>query len=246
MNLSRAIILALSQMLEARFRKVMIKAILLSAVTFAILYWAVTAAIGTFVMTDWDWLNWIVSWAISIGLGILPFMLFPLAAQAFAGLYLDDIAEAVEHRHYSGDPPGKPLPLDRALIDSLVFTLRAIFINLLALPAYLVGLLFPPIAIMLYYGLNGYLLSREYFEQIAVRYESAASVAALRKRYFAQTMLGGMLIAFTLTVPVINLAVPVFAAAMMTHMYKRLRRDENARQGLPDNPAEPARQSVSE
>ena len=57
------------------------------------------------------------------GLGVLLglALLFPAVASAFIGLFLDDIADAVERQHYPADPPGRALAAGRPWSDRCVF-----------------------------------------------------------------------------------------------------------------------------
>ena len=96
-------------------------------------------------------------------------------------------------------------------------------LNLLVMPIYLIFIfLIPPVSLLLYYGMNGHLLSREYFELVAMRHHPRGEVRALRKGHGRQLLLAGLAIAFMLTIPIVNLLAPIIATAMMVHIYKHL------------------------
>jgi CysZ protein len=95
-------------------------------------------------------------------------------------------------------------------------------LNILALPLYFV----PIINVFVFYLLNGYLLGREYFELVAARRFDAAGTRRLRRKFRGRVMLAGVVIAFLLTVPIVNLVTPVVATGFMLHVFERLRRRE--------------------
>ena len=139
--------------------------------------------------------------------------MFPALATLFIGLFLDDVAEAVEQRHYPGDQPGRALPMGVAFAVTLRFTLLVIVLNILVLPLYVVVIWFPPINMLIFYSLNGYLLGREYFELVARRHAPEPDVATLRKSNGMRVFLPGVVITFLLTIPFVNLLAPMVATA---------------------------------
>jgi uncharacterized protein involved in cysteine biosynthesis len=137
---------------------------------------------------------------------------------------LDPIAEAVERRHYPGLPPARHQPNGEAIRGALVFTAVTLVINLLALPFYLALLFLPPMNLVLFYLINGYLLGREYFELVAVRRLDIRGATKLRKHFRLRVILAGAVIAFMLTIPLVNLFTPILATAFMLHIFEDLRR----------------------
>jgi CysZ protein len=92
---------------------------------------------------------------------------------------------------------------------------------LLALVLYVV---FTPLAPILFWVVNGVLLGREYAQLVALRRSDAAGAAAFRKRHRPTIFAAGVLMAVPLTIPVVNLLVPILGAATFTHLYHRLTR----------------------
>jgi len=68
------------------------------------------------------------------------------------------------------------------------------------------------------------LLGREYFQMVAMRRLGRAGADALRKKHRLQIWLAGFLMAVPLSVPFVNLFIPVLGAATFTHMFHRLNR----------------------
>jgi CysZ protein len=97
--------------------------------------------------------------------------------------------------------------------------LLGIAINLLALPLYL---LLPGLNIVLFYGLNGWLLGREYFEMVALRRLDERELRAAWRAHWPRLLVGGVVIAVLLTVPLVNLAAPLIAAIFMLHLFENL------------------------
>ena len=97
-------------------------------------------------------------------------------------------------------------------------------LNLICAPLYLALLLLPPLGLLLFYAVNGYLLGREYFELVAERRLRPDRAAALRRAHRFRLPVYGAGIAFALTVPIVNLAVPVLATAFMVHVVEAWRR----------------------
>ena len=77
---------------------------------------------------------------------------------------------------------------------------------------------------MLFWGLNGFLLGREYFTLVAMRRLGPAGAKALRSRHAGRVWLAGTLMAIPLSIPLVNLLVPVLGAASFTHLFHRLNR----------------------
>jgi len=155
-------------------------------------------------------------------LGLSAFLMFPVAAM-FVSLFLDRIVAAVEARHYPDLQPVRPVGLGEALRAGLWFTFIVVAVNLVALVFYLIS---GPLAPFIFWAVNGFLFGREYFELVAQRRLEPAENRRLRRRHFFQIWLSGSLMAVSLSVPVVNLIVPVIGIATYTHMFHRLwRRD---------------------
>jgi uncharacterized protein involved in cysteine biosynthesis len=156
--------------------------------------------------------------AVLLMLVLSVFLMVPVAA-AFSGLFLDTVAQAVEDRHYPALPPARPLPLADTIIGSLNFFGLVVFLNLLALIGYFFA---GPLAPVLFWVVNGYLLGREYFSLAAERRLPRDQARALRRANGGRVWLAGILMAAPLSIPLVNLLVPVLGAATFTHLFHRL------------------------
>jgi CysZ protein len=110
--------------------------------------------------------------------------------------------------------------MGEALWAALRFTAVVVVVNL----GVLLLVLLPGINVTAFFVANAYLLGREYFEAVAIRFLPREAVAELRNRYAAQLFVAGLLIALVLAIPVVNLLTPLFATAFMVHVFKALGR----------------------
>ncbi|MEO1490758.1 MAG: EI24 domain-containing protein [Pseudomonadota bacterium] len=151
------------------------------------------------------------------------FLMIPVAAM-FVGFFLDEVADVVEARHYPNQPEPRRGTFLSDVGAAVRFTGTVILVNLLALIPILIFLvIFPPFAAAIAYGINGYLLGREYFELVAARHVPVTEAAALRRKNWGKVWFAGVLMAVPLTIPIMNLIVPVLGVATITHQYHRLR-----------------------
>ena len=103
-----------------------------------------------------------------------------------------------------------------SLIDSLNFLGLLLAANVLALVFYVFS---GPFAPLLFWGLNGWLLGREYFTLVAMRRVGRAAAKTLRGHHAGRIWLAGTLMAAPLSIPLVNLAVPVLGVATFTHLF---------------------------
>ncbi|MDF1732150.1 MAG: EI24 domain-containing protein [Minwuia sp.] len=217
---------------DPALRRIFWRTLLLALVAYAIAGGLAWLVVDYFLNFDVSWLpDFVVSWLrgfleASVMLGVIGLMwaIFPAVFTGLSSIFLDEAALAVEKRHYPMDAPGKEPAFWPSMRRTLQFTLLVVFINILLMPLYLLGLFLPPLNLILYYGVNGYFLGREYFELVGYRHLDEGAVFTTRRRNSTVCMLAGALIAFALTIPFLNLLVPVAAAAMMVHVYKELGR----------------------
>jgi CysZ protein len=224
---------ALSQMFSQPFRAVLLKSIGLALVLIVIigiglhhlLAWVADAGEGFAEQTlgpnahgPLAVLAFILSIAAGLGILVGSVFLMPAVTALVASFFVDDIALAVERSRYPGEPEGKPLPLGRAAIEGVRTALLAIVIYLVALPF----LLFAGFGAFIFFFCTAYILGREYFELAALRYRGVAETRALRKQHSGTVFIAGMFIAAFVSIPVLNLATPLFGMAFMVHLHKRL------------------------
>jgi uncharacterized protein involved in cysteine biosynthesis len=82
--------------------------------------------------------------------------------------------------------------------------------------------LLPFLALPIFFGLNGYLLGREYFQIAAMRRIGRENAKELRRKHSGKIWLAGCLMALPLSIPLVNLVIPILGAATFTHLFHRL------------------------
>ena len=165
-----------------------------------------------------DAIAWLLSIAAGLGIIVGGVFLMPAVTAIVASFFADRIADEVERRHYPADPPGKALPLLLAIWEGLKTALLAMAIYLCAAPLILLA----GFGAVIFFLATAYILGREYFELAAMRFRPPAEARALRKRNAMTVYVGGLFIAAFVSIPIVNLATPVFAMAFMVHVHKRL------------------------
>ena len=158
-----------------------------------------------------------LSWFLVIALSLI---LFPSVMLIIIPLFLEDIARAVEAKHYPELEPGREPPLAETIVGSISFVGVTLLVNIIALPLYFI----PVVNLFLFYLINGYLLGREYFEMVAQRRYPLAEAKVFRKKNRGRVMISGFLLAFLLTIPILNIVMPIWATAFMLHRFERARR----------------------
>jgi len=165
------------------------------------------------------WVDNALTWAgIPLMLVLSMFLMVPVAS-AFIGIFLERVADAVEDRHYPGLLPAREVGVLEGLVDALKFLGVLIAVNAVALIAYIA---FTPIAPVLFWVVNGVLLGREFGQMVALRRTDAAGAATFRKKNRITLFAAGVLMTVPLTIPVLNILVPILGAATFTHLYHML------------------------
>ena len=228
-----AAIKALAQMFTPALRHVLIKAVGLALILIVIIGILLQRLLSALAAHGADWAEqtsgfaphaaWsALAWVLSImaGLGIITGALFlmPTIAAFIGTFFVDETAEAVEREYYPAEPLGRALPLFRALIEGIKIALLTLIVYFFALPF----IFFAGLGVIILFLANGYLLGREYFELAAMRFRPPDEAKAMRKANAAYVFLCGMVIAVFVSIPVVNLATPIFAMAFMVHVHKRM------------------------
>ncbi|WP_264210431.1 EI24 domain-containing protein [Leisingera thetidis] len=219
----------LGQTGDPRFRKVLFLGL---GLTVALL---ITAYAGFLMLIQWlvgpeatlpllgevTWLDDLLSIGSLFFMLVLSVFLMVPVASAITSMFLEEVAQAVEDKHYPALPPAAKVPFWDAVRDTVNFLGLLIAANILALFLYV---LFPPAALFIFWGLNGFLLGREYFTLAAARRVGTAEAKKLRRRHAGTIWAAGTLMAMPLSVPLVNLVIPILGAATFTHLYHALAR----------------------
>ncbi len=224
---------ALGQMLSPPMRSILWRSIGLALVLITVLAialqrllsWLATsgenwaeAALGPAAHTPLYALSWIVSVAAGLGIVFGGILLMPAITSLVASFFVDEIADHVEREYYPGERPGAALPFGLAMQEGIKFALLSILVYLVALPFVFVA----GIGFLAFFIATAWLLGRVYFELAAMRFRPPEEAKAMRRDNAATIFTAGLIIAAFVSVPIVNLATPLFGMALMVHMHKLL------------------------
>jgi uncharacterized protein involved in cysteine biosynthesis len=211
-SLLHALSLAFGQLSDPRIKKVIGISVAIAAAVFIGIYVAADYAFSTFLNVD----GWMGAALSGFGTFVFAWFTFPIVTATTAAFFADEVIDAVMARHY----PGQTLPYKVSILETVFDGVKlasiAILANIVTLPL----LFFPPVYAVVAYGLNGYLLGREYYEMPAFRRLARAEAKALFQRHRGRFVFTGVAIAFLGTIPILNLIVPVIGIAFMVHMFE--------------------------
>lgn len=222
---------AVTQLGDPRFLRVLGLGIALTVALLVACYAGLLALVDVFdpgpltlpVIGPVTWIGDLLGWGSLFLMLFFSMVLMVPVASAITSLFLDDVAQAVEDVYYPALPPVSRVSFAEGLRDTLAFLALLIGANLAALGLYV---WLPFASPFIFYGMNGFLLGREYFQIAAMRREGRAGARAMRARYRAEIWVAGCLMAVPLSIPLVNLLIPLLGAATFTHLYHRLAGNE--------------------
>nr|WP_068299544.1 EI24 domain-containing protein [Pararhodobacter sp. CCB-MM2] len=224
-----SIFAALGQFDDPRFRRVVLMglglSVLLLVALYVVLVWLIFWLVPDSVSLPW--LGEVGGIDTALSLASIPlmlvlsvFLMVPVAS-GFTGLFLDQVADAVEARHYPMLPPAEGAPFLSQLADALRYMALLIALNLVGL---LIVIFTAGTGLVVFWVINGFLLSREYFTAVALRRMAPDEAHRMRRANTGTLWIAGVLFAIPLSIPVVNLFVPVLGTAAFTHLFHRLAR----------------------
>ena len=160
------------------------------------------------------WLGYLTmagSLAASVVVIVLAVALSPAISMVVGGVLFDYAASRVEKK--IGAPQARNVPLGEGVWNGVRIALPALILNLIAIPFYFI----PGVNAVVFYGLNGFLMGREYSTITAARHMSYRDAIALRKRH------GGAVFLVGLACSVIPFLAPLVGASAMTRLMQSLR-----------------------
>ena len=218
---------ALGQLPDGRFQRVLWLGLGLTIALLILIYAVLLGLINGFmadsvtlpIIGEVTWLGEFLSWGSFALVFFSSFFLMVPVASAITSLFLEDVAAAVEEKHYAHLPAVSNSTFSEGLKDTVNFMGILVAANLLAIFIYV---LIPPAAIFIFYALNGFLLGREYFQVSAMRRLGRAGAKDLWRKNIPAVWAAGCLMAVPLSVPLVNLVIPILGAATFTHLFHRL------------------------
>jgi CysZ protein len=228
-----AAVKALSQILSPPMRSILWRSIGLALVLIAVLAiglqrllsgfatygegWA-EAMLGPGSHTPLNVLSWIVSIAAGLGVVLGAIFLMPAITSFVASFFVDDVADLVEREHYPSERPGAALPIGLATSEGVRTALLTMLVYLIALPFVIAA----GAGFIIFFVATAWLLGKQYFELAAMRFRPPPEARLMRKDNAVTIFTAGLIIAAFVSIPIINLATPLFGMAFMVHMHKLL------------------------
>ena len=228
-----AAVKALSQMMSPPMRSILWRSIGVALVLIVVLAiglqrllsWFAThgegwaeAMLGPGAHTPLNVVAWILSIAAGLGIVLGGILLMPAITSLVASIFVDEIADHVEHEYYPAERPGIALPLTLSVTEGIKTALLTILVYLIALPfVFLAGAGF-----LVFFIATAWLLGKQYFELAAMRFRPPAEARLMRRDNAATIFIAGLIIAAFVSIPIVNLATPLFGMALMVHLHKQL------------------------
>lgn len=207
--------------LPALFKTIALCAVLNLALI-AVLLMASNYVLYTTQIFDAKRLEWLGDAAGTVISVMLAWLLFPVFQTFLMGFFDESLAAKVEARGYPNLTPPAERPFYADLNHDLAFGARAVLLNVLALPLYLI----PLVQFFVYLGLNGYLFGNQFFEMAAGRHIGKKQARELRGKHRMQVFLGGIFITLMSATPFLNLLAPFWGSSVMVHLYQRIRTEQ--------------------
>jgi uncharacterized protein involved in cysteine biosynthesis len=169
---------------------------------------------------DQSWLGALINiGGVLFTIALSIWLMVPVTS-AIIALFLDEVAQAVEARHY----PHLPKQTATKLQDQILVGIRFLGILLLAnIGALILSMIVPLLAPFVFWATNGYLMGREYFQMAAMRRLPRAQAQELYQRHQGSIWTAGILMAIPMSIPLVGLFIPILGAATFTHQFERLR-----------------------
>ena len=227
----RALLLSLGQLFDGRFLRVFgIASVLTILLSFLIAIGAGWGLAYGFNLIDagglphwlqgaWGWLDRIAAFIGGASLLVGLMFLFPAVATAVMSLFLDDIVDAVEARHYPKARAPRSIGMVQGAWMGIASGVRLMLVNLLLAPLYLILLVTGVGPFVLYLLVNGYLLGRDTLQMVTVRHLESGAERSWRKTHRSEQFMLGVLVSLLFLLPVANLFAPLLGAAMATHLF---------------------------
>ena len=221
--LIRVFLIAVSQLANKSLRRVLWMGLVGSAAIFMLLVFVISLFLfGTDIFVFHGFLgllNPILEFFTDLfGVALVLFLsclLFPSVVYLIVSFFSEDVALAVETELYPYLPEPRKQGKREFIEVTIKFVAISLVLNIFVIPVYVV--LFP-VSPFVFYALNGYLMGREYFELVALRRVNSAEAQFLRRAFRGQLFLAGTVIAFMMTIPIVNLITPVVSVAAMVNL----------------------------
>lgn len=167
---------------------------------------------------SWGWVDKVLDYVLNAGAVVIAWFLFPIVTPLIASFFVDKVASEIEKKDYQGLLNRTSHKLSSTLVEALNFTFIMLILNIICLPFYLI----PILGLVVYYLLNSYLISREFFDMAAGCYLSHVEVKKMRRSHRWLIVGFGVLMVLISNIPILNLFAPIISITLMVHLFFRL------------------------
>lgn len=211
---------AFAQLPRPEMRGPLVRSVAWACLVFLLLWWGLAVLIHHQLAAGGRWVEILAGVLGTFAAPVLTWLLFPSVVLMILGFYSEAIIRAVERRYYPNlATPSKSRQVAH-LWSGVRLALIGLVLNIVALPFYL---LFPGLNLVLFLGLNGYLLGREYFDVVALRRVDWRVAQRLWREHRVTFILSGVVVAGLFALPFVNLVAPIIGLAAAVHLVERLR-----------------------
>ena len=140
-------------------------------------------------------------------------------ASAITSLFLDEVAQAVEDKHYPHLPQVRSVPFGEAMRDTENFLDVLVGANFLALFLYVLFFIRGTVNLL---DAERFLIGPRNFTLAAMRRVGRSQAKVMRKQHRGTIWMAKTLMAIPLSIPFLNLTIPILGAATFTHLYHRI------------------------
>ncbi len=199
------------------FLTMLLLPIVVTAIAFGVFFLAVGYALTATALVSTGWLDTVIDWVAGLGTLVLAWFLFPALLPLVASIFQEQMAGRIETQEYGLQEPSA-LPVSQEVVAGAKFAGYSLFLNVIILPLYLI----PPLIPVIYYGLNSYLLGREFFESVAGRRIGRQQAMALRRANRLPVLCAGLMTALSATLPLATLIAPFIGIVVTVHLVQAL------------------------
>ena len=221
-------------LLDPNMRIVFLKTVSITIIVIlcvAMIIWGLFNSVQIF---ELNFLNKLISWAVGIILFITASaVLGPLMA-VIGSIYSEEIAHHVEKKHYPNRVGHRSVGVAESIKTGGRLLFKSLVVNILLTPIYIVGGFFPIISVIIFFGVNGYLLSNELFEIVASRHLGRGDRVLFWKANRGGGIFIGVMMICLSTVPLLNLISAMLGVIITTHFFQYRTTAGRAQQRLSD------------
>ncbi len=168
-----------------------------------------------FVNFETGWLNTLFNSGFGVAMGVGGWFMLPVFTVLIAGFFQETVIRRVDKVYYPESQANEAPSFMAELVHDIKFTCFALFLNVIVLPLYLIG-----IGYVLSIALNSYLLGREFFESAAGYHIGKDEAGMLGKKNRRARYLGGLMVTLMTLTPFVNLFAPIVGTVWMVHVYQ--------------------------